>query len=145
MGASAGAHLALLQGYKHIGTNKPKAIISLFAPVDLVALYNNPALPLLPLVLSQIIGSTPTQDPAAWQQSSPINYITAQCSPTIVFHGGQDPLVPAAQADLLVNKLKATGVTNQFVYYPNQGHGWEGADLDDTINKAIAFLQQQVP
>src|SRR6185436_7956948 len=47
VGASAGAHLALLQGYKYSTPVKPKAIIDFFGPTDLVALYNNPPNPLV--------------------------------------------------------------------------------------------------
>src|SRR6186997_1703486 len=47
VGASAGAHLALLQGYKYSTPVKPKAIIDFFGPTDLVSLYNNPPNPLV--------------------------------------------------------------------------------------------------
>ena len=42
IGASAGAHLALLQGYKYSFPVKPKAIIDFFGPTDLIEMYNNP-------------------------------------------------------------------------------------------------------
>ena len=35
LGISAGAHLALLQGYKHTDVVKPKGIVSFFGPADL--------------------------------------------------------------------------------------------------------------
>jgi acetyl esterase/lipase len=44
LGASAGGHLALLQGYKHTAPVKVKAIIDFFGPADLTELYNNPLL-----------------------------------------------------------------------------------------------------
>ncbi|HTG54878.1 MAG TPA: alpha/beta hydrolase, partial [Niabella sp.] len=39
-GASAGAHLAMLQAYKNYSTIRPKAVVNLFGPVDMTALYN---------------------------------------------------------------------------------------------------------
>ena len=41
LGISAGAHLALLQGYKHSDVLQPKGIVSFFGPVDLERLYVN--------------------------------------------------------------------------------------------------------
>src|SRR5215218_2624733 len=40
LGASAGGHLALLQSYKN-STVKIKAIVDMFGPTDMVALYNS--------------------------------------------------------------------------------------------------------
>ncbi len=45
LGASAGAHLALLQGYKNSDPEKVKAIVSFFGPSDLTELYNHPGNP----------------------------------------------------------------------------------------------------
>ena len=43
LGASAGGHLAMLQGYKDTISTRVKAIVSLFGPSDLIDMYNNPA------------------------------------------------------------------------------------------------------
>src|SRR6186997_46427 len=59
IGASAGAHLALLQGYKYSAPIKPKAIIDFFGPTDLVALYNNPPNLLVQPTLFSVTGGTP--------------------------------------------------------------------------------------
>lgn len=142
LGASAGAHLALLQAYKYDTIGKPLAVISFFGPTDMTALYNTPANPYIPVLLSQIMGGTPAQNPSIYQQSSPVNFVKAGLAPTLVLQGGADDIVPPAQATLLVNALQAAGVTRQFVLYPSEGHGWTGANLDDSINKVIAFLQQ---
>jgi acetyl esterase/lipase len=144
LGASAGGHLALLQGYKHPDVGAPKAIVSFFGPADLAQLYNNNSTPALPLLLAGITGGTPAQKPDVYEQSSPLNFITPQSPPTIVLQGGADPLVPAAQANVLISKLQAKSVTHQLVLYPNEGHGWTGANLEDSFNKIVAFLQANV-
>jgi acetyl esterase/lipase len=142
LGASAGAHLALLQSYKYLAPVKAKAVVSFFGPTDLVHLYNNSPNPLIPLLLFNVTGSTPSLNAAIYQQSSPINFVTAQSCPTILLQGGQDPLIPAIQATLLKAKLDSTGVANQYVFYPNDGHGWVGADLNDSFDKIEAFIKQ---
>src|SRR6188768_1328007 len=90
VGASAGAHLALLQGYKYSTPVKPKAIIDFFGPTELVGMYNNPPNPLVQPLLMSVTGSTPTANNAIYTQSSPINFVSAQSPPTLIFHGGAD-------------------------------------------------------
>ncbi|MFT3825073.1 MAG: alpha/beta hydrolase [Chitinophagaceae bacterium] len=142
LGASAGAHLALLQGYKYDTIGKPLAVISFFGPTDMTALYNAAANPYVPVLLTQIMSGTPTQNPSLYQQSSPVRYVKAGLAPTLLLQGGVDDIVPPAQATLLNNALQAAGITHQLVLYPSEGHGWTGANLDDSINKVTVFLQQ---
>ncbi|MGB8192312.1 MAG: alpha/beta hydrolase [Chitinophagaceae bacterium] len=144
LGFSAGAHLALLQGYKYTSPVKVKAIISFFAPTDLIDMYNNPVSTFTPLLLEALIGTTPQQNAGAYQQSSPAFFVTASAAPTMILHGGQDNLVSPTQATILYNKLKSAGVVNEYVYYPNEGHGWFGATLDDSFNKIQVFLEANV-
>lgn len=142
LGASAGAHLAMLQGYKYTAPVKPKAIVSFFGPGDLVALYGSQ--PLAAVLLTNVTGTTPTANPTLYQQSSPITFINAGSPPTILLQGGVDPIVPPAQADSLKSKLVQAAVPNQHVFYPTEGHGWFGANLEDSFNKIAAFLNQHV-
>lgn len=144
LGASAGGHLALLQAYKNTATVRPKAVIDFFGPTDLVDMYNNPSNPLIPGALTQIVGGTPTTHASLYQQSSPINFVTAQSSPTLILHGGLDPLVAVSQSASLKTKLETFGVTTQYVLYPTEAHGWVGANLTDSFNKIAVFLAANV-
>ena len=140
IGGSAGAHLALLQGYKYSTPVKPKAIIDFFGPTDLVAMYNNPPNPLvLPLLIS-VTGSTPTTNNTLYTQSSPINFISSQSPPTMILHGGIDIVVSPSQSVALNTKLFISGVTHQYIFYPAEGHGWVGTNLTDSFDKILAFL-----
>ncbi|MEP6584453.1 MAG: alpha/beta hydrolase [Ginsengibacter sp.] len=143
-GISAGGHLALLQAYKYNTPVVPKAVISFYAPTDLTDLYNNPTSPLIPPILSVIVGKTLAQDPAIYSSSSPINFVSSVSPPTLLFHGGLDSLVKASQAVSLQAKLTAAGVINQYVYYPNEDHGWTGPSLFDSFNKIQSFLSVNV-
>jgi len=144
IGASAGAHLALLQGYKQTFPVKVKAIIDFFGPTDLTEMYNNPTYPLVPILLSNVIGGTPTTQPMIYQISSPLNYVANQSPPTLILHGGVDNVVSPSQSVLLNNKLTLAGVTHQYLLYPTEGHGWVGANLIDSFNKIQAFLAANV-
>jgi acetyl esterase/lipase len=145
LGASAGAHLSLLQAYKYAAPVKIKAVVDFFGPVDLTAMYNNPASIFAPpAALAAVIGATPTSNAALYQQSSPINFVTAQSPPTIILQGGIDPLVSPSQAVALNVKLQTMGVTHQYVFYLTESHGWTGADLTDSFDKIQAFLTANV-
>ncbi|MDQ6757818.1 MAG: alpha/beta hydrolase [Bacteroidota bacterium] len=144
LGVSAGAHLALLQGYKYSSPVKPKAIVSFFGPTDLIDMYNHPTNALVPQGLASVVGKTPTQDSLLYANSSPVNFVNSTSSPTILLHGGLDPLVSVTQATMLKAKLDVSGVINQFVLYPTEGHGWFGATLSDSFNKIQAFLATNV-
>lgn len=144
LGVSAGAHLALLQGYKYASQIKPKAIVSFFGPTDLIDMYNHPANPLVPAAMVSVIGKTPAQDSLLYANSSPINFVSNTSSPTILLQGGLDPLVSVTQATMLKAKLDVAGVINQYVFYPTEGHGWFGANLNDSFNKIEIFLKANV-
>jgi acetyl esterase/lipase len=144
VGASAGGHLALLQGYKHTSPVKPKAIIDFFGPVDLIDMYNNPPNPFVPSLLTSVTGGTPTSSNTIYTQSSPINFVTAQSAPTMILHGGIDFVVSPSQSALLNSTLTTLNVPHQYVFYPTEGHGWVGANLTDSFNKIQAFLAAYV-
>ena len=144
IGASAGAHLALLQGYKYSTPVKPKAIIDFFGPTDLVELYNNSSNPLVQPLLVAVTGTTPTLNNTLYSQSSPINFISSQSPPTMILHGGTDIIVPPSQSDSLNTRLINAGVTRQYISYPAEGHGWVGANLTDSFDKILAFLAANV-
>ena len=144
LGASAGAHLALLQAYKYTETVRAKAVVSFFGPTDLIDMYNHPANPQIPYWIQVLLGGTPASNSEMYKASSPVNFVNEESAPTLIFQGGKDPLVSAGQANLLKKKLDASGVPNQLVVYANEGHGWVGNTLSDSFQKISQFLSQHV-
>ena len=142
LGASAGAHLAMLHSYKNDPDKHVKAVVDLFGPTDLVEEWNEGFLPQLALMAAT--GKTYDQDPAIYTQSSPVNFITAQSPPTIAFQGGMDYIVIPAQTNILIAKLNSMGVSNQLVMYPNEGHGFSQANNTDAITKTLIFISKYV-
>jgi len=144
MGASSGGHLVTLQAYKYASPSI-RAVVNFFGPVDMVDLYNSTTVPQNQLGFQILIGGTPVTNPSIYQQSSPINFVTAQAPPTIIFHGAMDALVPVSQATALKNKLQSFGVVNEIYIYPNEGHTiWPMAIMEDTFNKISLFLKTYV-
>ena len=140
LGASAGAHLSLLHAYKQVSPVPVKAVISFFGPTDLVSLYNSPGNASIPLLLGAVTGGTPSTKASLYEQSSPSTFVNAQTVPTLLLQGGNDPLVPFQQALLLKDKLAANNVVHQYVFYPAEGHGWQGTSLEDSFDKITTFL-----
>ena len=145
IGASAGAHLALLQAYKFNTDGRVKAVVDLFGPTDLNDLYFNHPFPTVTQpVLVNFLGTTPTINAALYQQASPINFITPQSVPTQIFHGNLDIVNPISQSLALKAKLQASNVKVEMITYTGEGHGWIGSNLLDTYNKAVTFIVQNV-
>jgi acetyl esterase/lipase len=145
VGASAGAHLALLQAYKNNADGRIKAVVDLFGPTDLVSLYNDHPVPAASQpVLVNFLGATPATNPTLYRDASPINFVTTHTVPTLIFHGDADYIVPSAQSIALKNKLLAANVKVEMTLYNGESHGWYGSNLLDTYAKTIAFIQQNV-
>ena len=64
------------------------------------------------------------------RQISPITFVTPDDPPTLIIHGDGDTLVPLQQSELIVDKLKKTGVEAKLVVKKGAGHGWAGLDKD---------------
>ena len=144
LGASAGAHLGLLYAYKNTSPVKVRAVVDFFGPAQLTDLYNSTANPLIPLLLQTVTGGTPLTHAALYAQSSPQDFVTAQSPPTIILHGGVDGVVPFSQSANLKNALQSAGVPHEYVFYPNEDHGWSGVSLTDSYTRIVAFLQEHV-
>lgn len=143
LGASAGAHLSMLYAYGYDASGKIKAIGDIVGPADFTdtTYLNNP---LFATTATALLGYTYTQNPALYREVSPAWRATSTSAPTIMFYGGVDPLIPNSQHVILKAKLDSLGVVNSFTLYPTEGHGWTGANLTDTIDKLMEFLNQHV-
>ena len=142
LGASAGAHLALLHSYKNDQAKHVKAVVDFFGPTDLVAIWNEGYYQ--QLALTAATGTSYSGNPAIYTQSSPITFVTAQSPPTIVLQGLIDDIVLPVQSTKLIDKLNSAGVSNQLVTYPNEGHGFSNASNTDALNKILPFIAKYV-
>ncbi len=140
LGASAGAHLALLQAYKY-SDPAIKAVIDFFGPSDLLAMYQKPWHPLVTYALQMITGATPQTNLALYKASSPVNYITAASAPTLIFHGADDGIVDLSQSTILQKKLQSEAVPHDLVVYKGERHGWFGATLSRSFDRIETFLE----
>lgn len=145
VGASAGAHMALLQAYKY-SSPKIMAVVDFFGPTDMADLHNFYRWGSEQQNAIQILmNGSPNTNSALYENSSPINYVTGQSSPTIIFHGNMDNVVPVAESISLSNKLNSIGVANEMIRYPNLGHEvWALPIMNEAFTKVDAFLKANV-
>lgn len=145
LGASAGGHLAMLQGYKYTSPIVPKAIVNYFGPSDMVDTYQRPQSIFVDTSsFRTLLSGTPTSNPASYYQSSPINFVSAQSPATITFQGTNDILVPVRQQDALHAKLTAAGVPNVKKIYSGEGHGFTAAAMADSYVLVKNFIDTYV-
>lgn len=139
IGISAGAHLSLLWSYANDTNNQVDMVCSIVGPTNftdpayynsanpvfqsMYVLFGNPSIPFL-------------------ESASPYHTATATSPPTLLFYGGQDPLVPNSQGIDLDSQLTNLGVPHEFSFYEEEGHGWFGQNLLDTFNKISNYINQ---
>jgi acetyl esterase/lipase len=143
LGASAGAHLALLQAYKYKDV-KVRAVIDFFGPTDLVTMYNKPWHSMIPYLLHMLTGTTPAANLKAYKEASPVYYISPETPPTLILQGGNDQIVHPSQSRLLQEKLEKAGVKHELVIYTSQRHGWQGPVLTNSFDRIEKFLKANV-
>ncbi|MXN89651.1 alpha/beta hydrolase fold domain-containing protein [Flavobacterium sp. Sd200] len=140
LGASAGAHLAMLYSYKYDTAHEVKAVCNIVGPAD----FTDPAYvshPLYPFAALIVLG-TQNITPALIENVNPIAHITPQSPPTIMFYGGADELVPSSQGPRLKASLDAAGVYNEFNFYEEGGHAdWDDATFAEVYAKLTAFFE----
>ena len=139
LGTSAGGHLSMLWSYAFDTNDDVKMVASIVGPTNFTdPAYLNNQNPALQELIDTFGIETST---AFLEEVSPYHQVTADAPPTILFYGGQDPLIPTSQGVDMEAKLSSLGVTHQFTLYPNAGHGWVGLELLDTWTKLKAFTQ----
>ena len=144
LGASAGAHMALLQAYKY-NTPSIKAVVDFFGPSDMVGLYNSTTDPAGLIAFQILMQGTPSSNAALYEQSSPIHFVSAQSPPTIILHGTDDMVVPVELSILLANKLQSFEVVHQLELYNGLGHDvWPEESMTDAFDKIEAFIETNV-
>ncbi len=140
MGVSAGGHLSLLWAYEYDTDNQINMVCSMVGPTNLAdeAYTNSDNQDLKDLIFQ--FGT----DIEVLKNVSPLYKVKTTSPPTLLFYGGQDPLIPNSQGIDLKDKLEELEVVHEFTLYPNGGHGWVGLDLFDTSVKLKAFIEKHL-
>ncbi len=80
-----------------------------------------------------------------YAELSPISRAGRITAPLLVFHGTDDPVVPIAQSDELVERVRAGGGSVDYVVYDGEGHGFrDPANQRDEYDRTERFLDALV-
>jgi len=146
-GNSAGGHLSMMIGYSDDsslegsgGNNNVSsrvcAVVNFYGPTDLTTDFAKKQ----ELVEEFIGGKTFDEAPDAYKLASPLFHLTRDDPPTLIFHGTIDSVVPIAQADILVKKLKELGIDYVYERYD----GWPHVmDLAEPVNQRCVYQMEQ--
>ncbi|HEY1765783.1 MAG TPA: S9 family peptidase [Opitutaceae bacterium] len=86
-------------------------------------------------------GASVYDDPAIYARSSPITFIKAVRTPTLIIVGDSDKECPAPQSYEYWHALRALGIETKLVVYPNEGHWFRNpADFDDRQVRIVAWF-----
>jgi acetyl esterase/lipase len=151
-GHSAGGHLASLLGtsgdvreFDQGGDNREfpsrvQAVCALSGPTDFLQMDAH-AVPDAPFKHndarspeSRLVGGPIQQNQDKVARANPITYVSKDCPPFLLIHGGEDPLVPAHQAELLAEALGKAGVEVKVHLVPGAGHGVGGREVNELID-----------
>jgi pimeloyl-ACP methyl ester carboxylesterase len=89
-----------------------RAVVSFYAPVDLIWSYDNPANERVidgKKTLRQFVGGSPHDSPEMrenYLRASPTSHVKNGTPPTLLIHGGQDQLVRSENMYRLAERLK---------------------------------------
>ena len=139
IGASAGAHLSLLWSYKFDSNNQVDMVCSIVGPTNFTdpAYLNNTN-----VVLQELLDTYSVDTSTDFLETvSPYHSVTATAPPTILFYGGDDPLIPITQGTAMRDQLEALDIAHQFTLYADEGHEWTGPNLIDTTLKLKVFIE----
>ena len=144
IGTSAGGHLAMLYSYRYNTENKVSSVCSIVAPTDFSdsSLKGNVR---IDYALRFFIGKhmNYTSNPKIYNDISPAKHITSAAPPTLLIHSSNDPFVPNTQGKILIEKLNAKLVYNEYYKYDNAGHAnWSRKQQSDIDKKMKKFFSK---
>lgn len=142
IGASAGAHLAMLYAYGYDSLKQVKTVVDIFGPVDLGdENVRKPGLESNDIIVNFL--GTADKDAPIVKRSSPYTYLTAASAvPTLIFHGKADELVNVGQSEKLYAKLQQLGIPSQMKLYPGEKHELRPPIAVDVFATMIAWLEK---
>ena len=127
LGRSAGAQVAEVAAY---ATHDPaiRGLISFYGPSDVEFAYRNSAEDdaiKSPSLLRALLGGTPDQQPALYEDASALRFVTKDSPPTLMLHGSLDTLVWHQHDVRLSARLAEAGVPHYFLSLPWATHGFD--------------------
>ncbi|MGO3181739.1 MAG: alpha/beta hydrolase fold domain-containing protein [Aequorivita sp.] len=140
IGVSAGAQLSLMYDYVYDTDNQVKLVADIVGPTDFTDSFytGDPDFPTLMTLLVNESAYPPGTDYA--EVLSPALQVSTGSSPTLLFYGNADPLVPLSNATTLNTALNSALIDHNFNVYEG-GHGtWATNDIEDMLAQISDYI-----
>jgi dipeptidyl aminopeptidase/acylaminoacyl peptidase len=93
--------------------------------------------------LDGLIGSYP-EAKDLYRQRSPIHFTEQLSCPVILFQGLEDLVVPPSQAELMVEALKAKGLSYAYLAFEGEQHGFRRAETIERCLEAELYFYSRI-
>jgi alpha-L-fucosidase 2 len=149
IGESAGGQLAAMAALAPAPGAEVKAVVALYAPMDLVKLAKTSNF--VPKEIRESLTGSPFEQfiVARLNQLSPIDNIKPGAPPFLLIHGTDDALVPFSQSRAMCDRLAAAGASCHLFAVEGGGHGirwWEAAlphEAEAYKREMVSWLKDQ--
>ncbi|MEM0517320.1 alpha/beta hydrolase [Aequorivita flava] len=136
IGASAGAHISLMYDYVYDADDQVKMVGDIVGPTDFTDPFYSEN-PNFPVLMAALVDESAYPSGTNYMEVlSPALRVSADSSPTLLFYGSEDPLVPLTNGNTLNTALIAFQIDHNFMVYEG-GHG-------DWAPMAIENMKEQI-
>lgn len=153
LGRSAGGQLAESISFQTPRDPGLRGCIAFYAPSDLAFAYRHAQeddLLKSPTLIRDYLGGEPIKFAQQFQSASPLNSVSPNSPPTLLFHGPNDPLVWVRHSERLLARLEQHAVPSALVSIPWATHGFDynlngpgGLLSTYSIDRFLDFVFQQ--
>lgn len=145
IGTSAGAHISLMYDYVYDTHDVVKMVADIVGPTN----FTDPFYadnPLFGLVLNALVDENAYPFGTNYAEAtSPALKVSSDSSPSILFYGNQDPLVPLSNGEFLNTNLSNASINHSFTVYDG-GHGdWDEASMINLQIQLTEFIDTYLP
>lgn len=127
LGRSAGGQIAEALAYQKKDASL-KGVIAYYSPADLNFAYKytkDDDIIDSRNLLANLLGGTPDKAKPAYDDASPIQFVSPAAPPTLLFHGRPDPLTWVVQSRRLFDAIKSTGGRVAYIELPWATHAFD--------------------
>jgi len=142
IGVSAGAHISLMYDYVYDTKDRVKMVADIVGPTDFTdPFYSNE--PNFPILMALLVDESAYPQGANYPEIlSPALQVSSLSSPTLLFYGDADPLIPISNAITLQTALNTFQIDHNYTVYSG-GHGdWEPKDIEDMTAQISTYIDK---
>jgi acetyl esterase/lipase len=146
-GASAGAHLALLYGYKYDKANIVSAVCGIGTPTKLNdKSWNFPPFKKVgEMTFERLTGKKWTGDTSSTEMIKASPYYSKVFKPTFLIHGEKDEVVPPVQSLSMHDLLQQRGIESKYLILKGAQHSGEGVTpqiFQSTLDQCAEWVKK---